>query len=166
MLNTTQVVLKEHLQKYSVIEYEATADYLVGQVVKDPATGDLYKCIADSTGNPLTDTAYFSTISGGGGGSTNSNTVAGTSLTAISSSSTLSVGNTFSEITSSNIILTLPLGSSVTLGVVYYIKVGNVTGSSLTPQGGNLIDGSASSILLAPYEAIQVVWNGTEWKLF
>ncbi|TXG80348.1 MAG: hypothetical protein E6R13_08135 [Spirochaetes bacterium] len=160
MLNTTQVVLKEHLQKYSVIEYEATATYLVGQVVKDSATGDLYKCILTSLGNPLTDTAYFSTISGG------SNTVAGTSLTAISSSSTLSVGNTFSEITSSGIVLTLPLGLSVTSGVVYYIKVGNVTGSSLTPQGGNLIDGSASSILLAPYEAIQVVWNGTEWKLF
>lgn len=69
--------------------------------------------------------------------------------------------------TSVNIVtITLPIGI---LGTVYIIKdcTGDAITNPITIQGtaGQLIDGSITALINAPYGSVQLVFNGTEWSI-
>lgn len=55
------------------------------------------------------------------------------------------------------------------VGTVFIIKDidGDATTNpiTITTAGGELIDGSVSAIINAPYGALQLVFNGTEWNI-
>lgn len=63
MLNSKQIITTEDLLDWSVVPFSPTQAYVVGNTIKDPTTGEVYKCIANAAANtPLTDLTYFETV--------------------------------------------------------------------------------------------------------
>jgi hypothetical protein len=64
------------------------------------------------------------------------------------------------------VTITLPTGI---LGTVYIVKDcdGDATTNIITVQGtdGQLIDGAATTLVNAPYGALQLIFTGTEWSI-
>ena len=62
-LNSKQIITTEDLQTYSVCGYNPLVSYVVGNNVKDPITGDIYKCTTNApAGTLLSDPAYYTPV--------------------------------------------------------------------------------------------------------
>ena len=60
----------------------------------------------------------------------------------------------------------LPASPSGTVFIVKDIDGDATTNPiTITATGGTLIDGAASAVINAPYGALQLVFNGTEWNI-
>ena len=62
--------------------------------------------------------------------------------------------------------ITLPTGI---LGTVYVIKDctgdANIHPITINGSGGQLVDGSASGTITAPFGSVSLIFNGTEWSI-
>ena len=72
-----------------------------------------------------------------------------------------------------NVTITLPLGSSVIQGKTYVIKdeSGLISTNGLykvtvTRFGSDLIDSQTSFIIALNYGAVNVIWTGSQWRIF
>jgi len=63
----------------------------------------------------------------------------------------------------------LPSGATAGVGYNYIIKDGAGTASTanitITANGSDTIDGSATATLQYNYESITIIWNGTAWNV-
>jgi len=72
-----------------------------------------------------------------------------------------------------NVTVTLPLGTSVVQGKTYIIKdesglisINGLYKVTVVRSGSDLIDGSSSFIIALNYGAVNVMWTGSQWRIF
>jgi hypothetical protein len=72
---------------------------------------------------------------------------------------------------SGNVTVTMPLGSTLNPGKLYFIKdeSGRASIQGYRPiiqmSGGDLIDGNASVVMALNNIALQIMWTGTRWSI-
>lgn len=120
--------------------------------------------ITAGSGISITNGSGSITIEATGGASVVAYTRSSASPTTITSS------DYFVSIDSSGGAITARLPSGASTGKVYYIKDGTgsaaVNAVTIDTAGAELIDGSATFTLNTPYQAIGVIYNGTNWEIF
>lgn len=132
---------------------ETAGTQTIGGVIYKLEAGDLVKKSNNGT---------YSVIKG----STNTVGISKT-ITNISGNTSLVASDKFSKFMGSPFIATLPALSSVIAGDIFAIKNGNYFGNSVAMNGANTADGSNSSILLMPYEKLELRASVglTEWEI-
>ena len=91
--------------------------------------------------------------------------ISNTNYTATSSDYVIIVRNSNSVSTT----ITIPLGSSLTVGKIFIIKDGK--GDALTNNvtilntSGDLIDGQSSTSITTNYGFLSIIWDGTTWNI-
>ena len=66
----------------------------------------------------------------------------------------------------SPVSIVLPVSPAGTVFIVKDIDGDSVTNPiTITDTGGALIDGNANAVIDAPYGAVQLVFNGTQWNI-
>ncbi len=134
------------------------------------ATGDVY--YRDSSGIfkrlGIGSTGQALTVSSG---LPSWNTVASTTLATATKTTNYTVTTTdaviLADATSGNVTITLPAASGST-GYRFYIKrVDNTTTNSvtITPNGGDVIDGFNGISVVSQYDSYELVSNGTNWYI-
>ena len=92
----------------------------------------------------------------------------GSGVTAVAADVTLddTIYSAFIDATAAPRLGNLPLGSTISAGRAYLIQKTDASGNTVTvtPSGGDLINGAATLALTAQREATLVTWNGTEWS--
>ena len=93
--------------------------------------------------------------------------------TGISSNYSALATDYYIGVNGTNVTVTLPLGTSVVQGKTYIIKdeSGLISTNGLyqvtvTRSGSNLIDGQTSFIVALNYGAVNVMWTGSQWRIF
>jgi hypothetical protein len=93
--------------------------------------------------------------------------------TGISSNYSALATDYYIGVNGTNVTITLPPGTSVVQGKTYVIKdeSGLISTNSLyqvtvTRSGSDLIDGHTSFIIALNYGAVNVMWTGSQWRIF
>jgi hypothetical protein len=72
---------------------------------------------------------------------------------------------------SGNVTVTMPLGSTLQSGKLYFIKdeSGRASIQGYRPviqmSGGDLLDGNSVVVMALNYIALQIMWTGTRWSI-
>jgi len=93
--------------------------------------------------------------------------------TGISSNYSALATDYYIGVNGTNVTITLPPGTSVVQGKTYVIKdeSGLISTNGLyqvtvTRSGSDLIDGHTSFIIALNYGAVNVMWTGSQWRIF
>ncbi len=93
--------------------------------------------------------------------------------TNISSNYTALATDYYIGVNGTNVTVTLPLGTSVVQGKTYIVKdesglisVNGLYKVTVTRSGSDLIDGQTSLIIALNYGAVNIMWTGSQWRIF
>ena len=93
--------------------------------------------------------------------------------TGISSNYTALATDYYIGVNGTNVTITLPLGTSVVQGKTYVIKdesglilTNGLYKVTVTRSGSDLIDGQTSFVIALNYGAVNVMWTGSQWRIF
>jgi len=81
-------------------------------------------------------------------------------------SAAINDGTTIAQINIAGVTASLPLIANVAVGRVYTIKLANAASTTIQPDAADssaTIDGTATYVLAAPYYAISVYTDGSDW---
>ena len=131
-------------------------------------TGNVY------VSNALTTTNVYAVRYYGDGGFLSNVNASGivVSVKKVTSSYSVQLGDYYVGVNGTDVVITLPLGSSVTTGKTYVIKdeSGQVTPNSayrftIQGSGSDIIDASTSITVTVSFISLTFLWNGTSWSI-
>ena len=131
-------------------------------------TGNIY------VSNALTTTNVYAVRYYGDGGFLSNVNASGivVAVKKVTSSYSVQLGDYYIGVNGTGVVITLPLGSSVTTGKTYVIKdeSGLVTPNSvyrftIQGSGSDLIDASTSITVTVSFISLTFLWNGTSWSI-